>query len=385
LRISLPCDPGEKRKEVTKTVRGERKDAERELRRILREVDAGTFTRPTRRTVGEFLAEWLETTAALRVSRSTLQGYRSITASHLIPLLGAIRLDQLSPARIEAAWVAMGKPGARRDRRGDGGLHPRTILHAHRCLHAALETAVRQGLIARNPAALAEVPRQMRSEVKALDEAQLRIVLDAARTWRGGQLVVPISLSALCALRRGEVCALTWADVNFEDATLAVRRSIEVTKKRTGQKGDGLRFKEPKSGHGRVVAMPKLLATELRRHKAVQSAHRLRLGAIYQNSDLIVANPDGTLIYPDTISHSFRDLIATLDVPRITFHGLRHSAATLMLARGAGVKVVQDTLGHSSPSLTLGTYGHVLKAHQQEAARLMDEALGWAEEKADAI
>jgi integrase len=212
-----------------------------------------------------------------------------------MPRLGDIRLDQLSPTHIEAAWVKMGEKGARRDGRGHGGLHPRTILHAHRCLPTALESAAKQGLLSRNPATLAEVPRQVRSEVRALDEAQLRRVLVAAREYRDGLLYVPILLAATCALRRGEVCALRWADANFEEATLAVRRSLETT----------------------------------------------------------TAN---------------------------SFHRLRYSAATLILARGAGVKVVQDTLGHSTPTLTLGTYGHVLKAHQQEAARLVDEVLGLSDE-----
>lgn len=201
---------------------------------------------------------------------------------------------------------------------------------------------MKQGLLTRNPATLAEVPRQIKSEVQALDEAQLRQVLAAARGYRAGRLHIPILLAARCTLRRGEVCALKWADVSFEEGTLAVRRSLETTAK-------GLQFKEPKAGHRRVIAMPALLVRELRWHKAAQAAHRLQIGALNRNDDLVVPNEDGTPLRPDTLTHGLDDGVRQVEVPKVSFHGLRHSAATVMLARGAGGKSFRAHWGTPPP------------------------------------
>lgn len=362
----LPPGADGKRCQKRVTIRGTKKEAEQKLTELLRAAHTGNFARPDRTTVEAFLLEWLETTARLRVSPKTIQTYEYVVNRLLVPQLGKARLDRLTSTQIEKTWVKLGQDGSRADGR-EGGLHPRTILHCHRVLHTALEAAVKKGLLPRNPCTMAEVPRQTRSEVQVLDEAQLRAVLAAAR---GTRLFIPILLMATTAMRRAESCALRWADVDFDTATLAVRRSLETTK------AQGLRFKEPKSGKGRVIAIPMILVTELRRHKGEQAAHRLQVGAAYTNYDLVVANEDGSPFSPDALTHAFRDFIAKLDVTRVTVKGLRHTAATLLLGRNVSVKIVQDVLGHSTPTLTLGTYGHVLKAHQQEAARQMDDALG---------
>jgi integrase len=366
LIFDLPRGADGKRRQKRVTVKGTKKDAEAKLAKLLDGANTGTYVvDPGRRTVKAFLEEWLKTTARLRVSPNTWARYESIVRLHLVPHLGHLRLDRLTGDHIEALWLTLEQEGARKDTR-EGGLHPRTRLHCHRVLHTALEAAVKKGIIARNPCDAAEAPRQERArEVKVLDEAQLNRLLQTAR---GTRLFVPVLISACTAMRRGEVLALRWADVNFDEAAIAVRRSLEQTK-------GNLRFKETKSGTGRVVPMAGYLATELRRHKAHQAAHRLQYGPGYQNNDLIVAQPNGQPMSPDALTGAFEHLVAKTDVPRVTFHTLRHTAATLMLGRGVGVKMVQDMLGHGTPGLTLGTYGHVLKAHQQEAARQMDEAL----------
>jgi integrase len=365
IRFDLPTGPDGRRRQKSITFRGTKREAEREAARLVNESSTGTFAHANRVTVKQFLEEWLKTAASLRVSAKTLQGYEEKARNHLVPHLGHLRLDRLTTAQVEALWLKLQKHGPRADGR-EGGLHPRTILHCHRVLHTALESAVKKGLLTRNPASQAEVPRQTRAKIQALDEAQLRRVLAAAR---GTQLYVPILLSATTAMRRGEVCALKWADVDLDGAAIAVQHAIETTR------AHGVQVKGTKSGEPRVIAMPAILVTELRRHKAAQASQRLTLGSAYQNSGLIVANDDGTLVTPNALTAAFHRFIRTVDVPRISFNGLRHSAATLMLGRNVGVPMVQNVLGHSTPLLTIGTYGHALKPHQQEAARQIDLAL----------
>lgn len=352
-----------KRKYRSFTVHGTKKDAERELRRVLRELDTGSYVEPSKLTVEQYLERWLSDYASLHVSGRTLERYQGIIRAHLIPGLGKRPLSKLQPLDIQKHYAESLRDG-RKD--GKGGLSAQTVLHHHRVLHEALEQAVKWQLLARNPADAVEPPRPRRQEMQVLDEAQAAMLLKATRE---SPLYIPILLALTTGMRRGEILGLRWKDVDLNRGVLAVRRAAEVS-------GRKVSYKEPKTARSRrVVTLLGLTVDELRRHKREQAENKLFYGPAYEDHGLVCCHDDGRPFHPDRVSYNFAALIRRLDLPRIRFHDLRHTHATLLLAQGVHPKVVSERLGHSTIGLTMDTYSHVLPVLQEEAASKLDSTL----------
>jgi integrase len=169
-------------------------------------------------------------------------------------------------------------------------------------------------------------------------------------------------------MRRGEILALRWRDVDLDGAVLSVVRSLEQTKA-------GLAFKAPKNGKGRAIALPAATVEALRRHRTDQAELRLKLGLGRDDDGLVVCKYDGEAVRPRTLSLEFARLVKRVPgIPVVTFHGLRHSNVTHQLQLGVPIKVVSERAGHSSASFTLDRYGHVLQEMQVDAAKRLDAA-----------
>jgi integrase len=212
-----------------------------------------------------------------------------------------------------------------------------------------------------------ELPRVERHEMTTLTEDQV-VRLEVAA--RGTELDVPILVAIDSGARRGELLALRWSDVDFENQRIVIRRSLEQT-----QEG-GLRFKEPKSGKVRVNALSEDTVAALRRHRAKQNERRLLMGRSYTDNDLVFPRADGAPWNPDYFGKSFGDLVAkTPGIPKVRFHDLRHTSATILLRQGVATKVVSERLGHSTTALTTDTYQHVIAGMDEEAAAKAGQAL----------
>jgi integrase len=332
---------------------------------MLADVGSGKLKPACGETVASYLEAWLATTGALRLSPKSHQSYSGVFRVWVIPELGALPLEKLTARDIEAWLVRASAPGARRDGRA-GSLSPGSLRHYVRLLRAALQDAVRQERLLRNPCDTAAKPRVTHEEVTALSVEELRRLVPAT----SGRLRIAVLLGGMLGLRAGECVALQWADIDFGAGVVTIRRSLEDTKKR------GLQFKLPKSGKTRKLALPEALARELRRHKGEQATQRLQLGDGWQNNDLVLAREDGSIWSRGALSTAFRDQALRLGLPTTRFHSLRHSCATALLGCGQGAAVVQAVLGHSTPSFTVQVYGHALPEHMREAARVMDRAMG---------
>lgn len=353
-----------RRRQRWHTVRGTKKDAERELVHILNSLHTGMYVEPTSITVAEYLNRWLAEGAKSTVSGKTFERYTEIVNSNLAPALGEHRLATLQPLHIQTFYSAMLATG-RRD--GRGGLSPQTVLHIHRVLHRALQQAVRWQLLVRNPAGAVQPPRAPRNKVQVINTTETATLLRRAE---GTTLHIPILLAVSTGMRRGEIAALAWTEVDLgsQPATVRVVRSLEQTK------GD-LRFKVPKTATGaRTLPLPSFAATALCRHKSHQAAERLRLGGAYDDQRLVCARPDGTLWPPGAITSAFLDLIRRAGLSPVSFHGLRHSHATQLLVEGVNPKVVSERLGHTSVKTTLDLYAHVTPGLQEDAAARLDRS-----------
>jgi integrase len=365
LRYSLGTDLATgRRRMATTTLRGSRKDAERELRRLLRSLDIGEHVDPNRITVREWFATWLDAISA-EVAPKSAERYGEIVNNYLAPALGNLRLTKLAPVHLQDAYNGWAN-GGRRDGK-PGGLSPQTRRHIHRILSAALLRAVEQQLIARNPADAfrKRLPKVERREMETLSVEQSDCLLSAIRHTR---LYWPVIIALATGMRRGEILALRWRNVDLNRAVLRVTESLEQTKA-------GLRIKAPKSEKARAITLPRFATEELRRLKREQAEELLRLGVRQGDDTLLCARADGEPLQPRSLTHEFTHMISRVkDIPRVRFHDLRHSHATQLLSAGVHPKVAQERLGHSTISVTLDLYSHVTATMQEDAAAKIDAA-----------
>jgi integrase len=363
LRYTLGTDPATgKRRTVTTTVTGNRRAAEKELRRLLRSLDTGEHVDPSRVTVRQSLTTWLATVRE-EVAPKSHERYAEIVENFLIPALGNLPLVKLAPSHIQEAynnWAI----GGRRDKK-EGGLSARTRRHIHRILRSALARAVEQQLLARNPADAfrKRLPKVERREMATLSAEQSARLLEAIKHTR---IYWPVLLALTAGVRRGEVFALRWKNVDLEGGSLRVVESLEQTK-------SGIRFKAPKSGKARAITLPVFAVTELKQLKRQQAEELLMLGVRQTGDTLVCARADGQPLQPQSLTHQFTRLINRVkDIPRIRFHDPRHSHATQLLLAGVHPKVAQERLGHATITTTLNLYSHVTDTMQSDAANRLD-------------
>jgi integrase len=347
---------------------GTKRQAQIECARLISALQGGTYLEPAKVTVAAHMERWLEHVRP-HVSPKTFERYCGVVRGNILPALGGILLTKLHPAQISEAYSKALSNG-RRD--GKGGLSPASVLYMHRLLKEALVVAVSEWrLLPWNPADPIKAPKVKRKNMRALDTAETAKLLEAARGYR---LFTPVMLSVTRGLRRGEICALRWRNVDLAGAQLSINRSTEQTKA-------GIREKETKAGRGRTVALTRLSIEELCRHKARQAEELLRLGIQLSDEMYVVAQADGNSLKPNSLTHEFARFIAATGLPRVRFHDLRHSHATHMLASGVHPKIAQERLGHATIATTLDLYSHVLPGMQADAASRVDEALRQALDK----
>ena len=366
LRYSLGTDPATgKRRIATATVRGKRRDAEKELRRLLRTLDTGEHVDPTRMTVRQWLTTWLATVRE-EISPKSQERYAEVVHNFLIPAIGNIALSRLGPSNLQEAYNRW-STGGRRDGKA-GGLSPLTRRYIHSVVRSALGRAVEQQLLARNPADAFKkrLPRAERREMTTLNAEQSAQLFAATKHT---PIYWPVLLALSTGMRRGEILALRWKNVDLDRGTLRVVESLEQTKA-------GLRFKSPKTDRNRAINLPAFAIEELHKLKRQQAEELLALGIRQTGQTLVCARAEGEPHEPRGLTHAFTRLVCRIDgIPRIRFHDLRHSHATQLLLAGVHPKVAQERLGHSTITTTLDLYSHVTDTMQSDAAQRLDAAL----------
>lgn len=358
-----PVDPATgRRRTVYKTFKGTRAQAGAELAKLVTAVKSGDHVDPTKMTLDIYLNEW-ELSVATRVTPKTLERYKELLASYVRPRLGQRRIQELEAVSFTDFYATL-----RREGRGAGkGLSARSVGHVHRVLHGALEEAVARRLISRNPTRGATRPRVEEREPETLTAEQLPELLRKLR----GHTLYPIAALALATgMRRGELLALRWQDVDFDASRLRVERSLEQT-------GAGLRFKAPKSRAGRrSITLPASAVTDLRAHWKAQQEERMRRGLGKAPEDgLVFALPDGSPFAPDDFSDAWRRARKQLRLPPVTFHALRHTHVSQLIAAGLDVVSVSQRIGHGSSAVTLRVYAHRFVNTDDRAAQMIEAAM----------
>lgn len=352
-----------KRRRKWHTFYGNKRAAQIECARLISEVKGGVYIEPDKTTLVAFLARWLEHVKP-SVSPKTFERYSELANKSIAPLIGDVTLSKLKTERIDRAWSQALQEGRRK---GTGGLSPRTVHHMRRVLIKALNQAMTWELLSKNPALASNAPKVERKTMLAYDAGQTAELLSAVR---GTRIFIPVLLAVMCGLRRGEILALRWRHLELGDN----QRSLSVVES-AEQTVEGVRYKEPKSGRARTVALSKSVVEELKAHRARQAEEQLRLGIRPDENSFVVAQIDGRALQPRSLTHEWARIVGKTSLPRIRFHDLRHTHATQLLAAGVHPKIASERLGHSTIGITLDLYSHVMPGMQADAAEQVDAAI----------
>jgi integrase len=347
--------------------KGTLREAERKAASITHEQTQGTLVAPNKITTGDYLDQWLAANPK-GVSRRTLEGYRWLINKHLKPRFGDTTLAKLHPMDIQTYY----QDTSRCD--GKGKLSKQTVLHLHRLLHVALRGAVKKGLLAFNPAGKDKIDlpsadnnEEESKEMMTLDEKELRTLF---KGFEGHRQYAAVVVDGTTGLRRGELLALRWTDINLDSAMLSVARSLEETKE------FGLNFKPPKTKRSkRIFDIGSMTVEVLRHHATAQKKARLAAGPAWVDEGLVFPTLDGSRWRPSSFTSAFIDRVRTIGFTGFRFQDLRHTHTSQLLRAGVPVMTVSARLGHSSAKMTLDRYAHSLPADQKRAALTLDTLL----------
>jgi integrase len=308
------------------------------------------------RKLGEYREDWLENVHKSKLRIGTYINYKKLIR-YIVADLGDIWLQKLTPQHVQAFYA----------KKLDGKLSSKVVHDIHGVLHLALKNAVRWGMVSRNVCDLVTPPRIVSREVVPLSVEQARILIKHVQ---GHRLEVLLATAVVTGMRRGELLALRWSDIDFARSRLLVLHSVDF------MAGYGYVEGKPKTAAGkRVISLPAFLLDMLREHHA-QQLGLCKAADNWEDHDLVFPNLRGGYLHPGHMGESFRKLLKEAGLPHIHFHDLRHSAASILLCMGVNVKVIQELLGHSDISITLRTYSHLLPSLQQEVVKTWNEVFG---------
>jgi len=387
------------------TIKGGTRDAaEIKLKELVLAVRNKTHVARTGLTVGDWLETWLSDVAAHKVAAKTHERYSELLRLHVIPHLGTTTLQDLSPLAIQSLYSQLRKSGKRlKPSKADPapapvGLSALTVRHVHRSFSQAIKAAKKARQISSNPFDDVEGPtakkakvsmgeaRPGKAKIRALDNAGLDRLLIGLSTnppksglpgrphhWR--ELFPIVAVAAGTGMRRGEILALTWQDVDFDARTIAVSGSVSVT-------NEGVTIEETKTESSRrTIGIDPGLVELLRSHRAKLAEDALKCGLRLDGGCLVFPSSPAELKTPrdpDYLTKAFSNAARVLGFKGLRFHDLRHTHATLQLLAGTPLNAVQERLGHSTPVITLSTYGHVLRGAEDRAVEVSGSLLAGA-------
>jgi integrase len=390
-----------KRERIKKAVKGTKPEVQKVMNEMLHKLQTGTYIETHNLTVAEYFNHWIETYCTPNLAPKTLHSYRSEISNHIIPNLGQIPLEKLSPLHLQSYYSQLLTSG-RRD--GNGGLSARTILYHHRIIREALKHAFRWQLVSRNVADAVEPPRFKKKEMFVMSREEVLTFLEAIEEHRDYAIIYT---AIYTGMRQGELLGLTWKNVDLKHKVLNVRQQLQY------QPGNGYVFKEPKTPRSkRQIPLTPGMVDVFKEIRKLQAQDKLLLGVKkdgneedaadqskysdnqtateihspeddasdkkkkYEDNDLVFCLENGKPLDGTNLTKRFKALAKKHGHPEMRFHDLRHTCATLLLAAGVDPKKVQDILGHESFNTTMDVYGHVLPSMQREAMDKLNAFMG---------
>ncbi len=356
VRIYLGTDSEGKRSYFSKTINGNKKEAQAYLNKLLLQKDTGTFIQPTKLFVKDLLNQWLNTAVKQRVRDNTFHSYNYMVKKYMEPYLGKYKLSQLTPANIQEFYAKL----------QETGISPRTIRYAHTLLKNALEQAIEWDMLHKNPANKVTLPRHQKQEMKVLSPKETEIFINALSYSKWKAL---FSLLLASGMRPGEALGLKWEDINFDNNRATIRRTLVRV-------GKGWMLEEPKTRQSRrTIPIPAGTMQDIKEHQENQAEH-IKQANTYNDQSFVFANSNGDpLMERNIVRRHFKPILEKEGLPNIRLYDLRHTCATLLLSQGVNPKIVSERLGHASTTLTMDVYSHVLPDMQQEASDKLQDII----------
>ncbi|MDE6591385.1 MAG: site-specific integrase [Oscillospiraceae bacterium] len=359
-RYTVGRDPGTG-KQIQRSIYGStQKEVRQKLAQAVTAIDDGTYTAPSKMTVGQWLDIWQRDYLG-SVKPMTVLNYSQHIKNHIKPAMGAIKLEALNAHTIQGFYNSL---GAERD--GKPGLSPKTVKNIHGVLHKALQQAVKVGYLRFNPAEACELPRIERKEIKPLDDEDMGAFIEAVQGHRFEAVYLTMLFTGM---RRGEVCGLTWDCVDLKRGTILINKQLQNISGKPGE----FRLVSTKNSKGRTITAAASVVKLLKKHRAQQSESRLKAGSLWQDNGFVFCNEVGEHLSPSTVYHDYKRIVAAIGLPDARLHDLRHSYAVASLRAGDDIKTVQGNLGHHAAAFTLDVYGHVTEEMKQASADRMEE------------
>ena len=350
-RFTAAYDPATG-KQIFKNVLGKTQaEVKEKLKKAMEEAKGLDIIRSGQYTVAEWMRLWFEIYSKPSIRERSAEGYRNYIENHIIPHIGEIKLNKLTPMDIQKMYNETKTSGRvqRVNSKKEAGVSNRLVRGMHMVLHNSLEQAVREGLLAKNPTEFCKIPKIEKKEMKVIPPEQIGAYLKEAENHG----VLPmLYLELTSGLRRGELLALLWSDLDIEKRTISVNRQVNVVK-------GGLQINPPKTANSvRTIVIPQktveLLIEEHEKHP--------------DNPYMFPSPVTGEMYNPDAVGRIHKKLLKRAGIQDIRFHDLRHTFATLALNSGVDIKTLSNMLGHYSAGFTLDTYTHVTPKMQMDAA-----------------
>lgn len=362
-RIDVGNDPiTGKRKQSSFGPYKSRTEAKKELIRILDQVNAGTYFEPSDKEFESFINEWFVTVYKTQVHPSTADSRKYMIDKRLIPYFGKRPLKSLTK-QLMAKFISD---------QSNEGYSAAYIKNIYSLLNQAFDTAVEWTLIKENPIKGIRKPSVKRGNKvdKTWNKEEInRFLLMASER----DIAVPYIVSIHTGVRRGELLALTWDDVDWEQGKIRINKNVHRVK------GEGLKIGATKTENSnRTIPLPAYVMDVLMKHRTVRDSLKTHYGEEFNPLNLVFPSVKGTILDPDNFSRQFRKIVEQLDVRKISLHGLRHTHATILMRMGVNARVVADRLGHSRIQVTLDYYTHIDEEIQKETSEMLASFLNGA-------
>ena len=359
-RYTEGIDPGTG-KQVQRSITGKtQKEVAQKLKAVTASIDAGTYTAPSKMTLGQWLDIWVAEYLG-SVKPKTVESYHCQIRNHIKPALSAVKLEALTAPMIQSFYNRLYQ--SKED--GGVGLSAKSVGIVHGVLHKALQQAVSIGYIRFNPADACELPRVERKEINPLDDEAIASFMKAIQGHRFEAVYLTMLFTGM---RRGETCGLKWDCVNLEKGTILINKQLQNIPGKPGE----FRLSSTKNSKGRSITLAKSVVDVLKRYKVQQAEARLLAGPLWNDEGYVFTDEVGHHMSPNTLYHNYTRLVTSIGLPDARLHDLRHSYAVAALRAGDDIKTVQGNLGHHTASFTLDVYGHVTEEMKQDRADRME-------------
>lgn len=394
--INIDCGKDQitgKRKRITKSIKTDDEEvAKKEMNILLGQVESETYKPPSKITVKQFFEKWLTTPPALKLASKTFVSYQQCIKLRIVPWLGNIKIEELKRSHLNEFYQRIIKEGRfdnRKEKKDPGSdedtppkklpIGKETILYHHRVIHRILKDAMKEDLIQRNPADFVDLPEPEIAKfdedeglIKVFTDKEVTALEEAAKTTPYYDLI----FTALrTGMRRGELLALSWDAVDFDNNTIFIKRAIVYTKDK------GLEFKPTKSKKRRKIEVTPAVMEVLKKRQTAQKIEKERIETSnkenseeksYPKHNLVFCWEDGSQMHPDTPSTWFPNFCNSINITRLTFHCLRHTHASHLLAEGEDISYVSKRLGHSAITITYDRYFHLIPMEKRKSLQDLD-------------